>query len=87
MLLIIEQLVSWSNNRKWESVHRFGQFIKSSPLMHIKEESDGGYHSHSYSCGMIEKYRGGGHLNFNNMSDVLNLRIKIPDETFSYNLI
>ena len=35
----------------------------------------------------IEKYWGGGHLNFNNMSGVLNLRIKIPDETFSYNLI
>ena len=45
MLLIIEQLVSWSNNRKWGSVHRFGQFIKSSPLMHIKDKSDGGYHS------------------------------------------
>lgn len=41
----MEQLVSWSNNRKWGSVHGFGQFIKSSPLMHIKRESDGGYHS------------------------------------------
>lgn len=45
MLLIIVQLVFWSDNHTWGSVHRFEQFIKSSPLMHIKEESDGGYHS------------------------------------------
>ncbi len=41
----MEQLLSWSDNRKWRSVHRFGQFIKSPPLMHIKGESDGGYHT------------------------------------------
>ena len=29
----------------------------------------------------------GGHLNFNIMSDILNLRIYIPDEISSYNLI
>lgn len=54
--------------------------------MHIKEESDRGYHS-IHIHGRLRNTGGVGHLNFNIMSGILNLRIKIQEETFSFNLI
>lgn len=59
-------------------VHRFGQFIRSSPLMNNKEESDGDHHViHIHVVSLT--YWGSGHLNFNNVPDILNWRIL--DET------
>lgn len=64
----------------------FGQFIKSPPFMHIKEESDRGHHCIHIHV-EIEKYWWCGHLNFNTTADVSHVRIKISDETFSCDLI